>query len=175
VVYSDEECERVISLYHQRFPAIRQWHNEVRERVRKDKKLVNSWGRVWPVEFMPISAELFRKAYSYYLQSDIAGWLNIWGFRDCYYWLQKNKMQSRIMLQEHDGLVLSCAPDEVYDVAVFLRDNLEQPWMCDGQEMWVPVEFQLGTCWGQGVEWSELPSREEFDRCLLQLLVVSLQ
>lgn len=163
IVYTVEHCDKLIENYHRRFPAIRQWHQRVRAQLRREKKLTNSWGFTWPVEFADMKDELYRRAYSFLLQSDIAQWLNLRGFKATHYWLKRNKMRSRIMLQEHDGLVLSCAPDEAYDVATFMRDSLEEPWLCGGRAIAIPVEFQLGPHWGGGTEFKQLPAREEFE------------
>ena len=350
IVYSEEFCDAIINIYHKRLPAIRQWHERVRRLIRRDKKLVNAWGRPWPVEFFRIDSELFRRGFSFLLQccddeteiltengfeffpdfakrgvgyrefypefvprviqwvpetgelqlvnpggrtpvarfasfytgkmlkfesdyvsqlvtpnhkigyfmkgchefhvdyaenlqrlsefdipcvtgnlqrlsefdipraasqangspvsratvkytgdvdysgftycvtvpsgffvirrhgkvsitgnSDIAAWLNMFGFKACHYWLKQHKMQSRIMLQEHDGLVLSCHPDEAYDVAVFLRDSLEQVWDCDGEPIWIPVEWMIGARWGEGIEMKQLPSRTEFENIVKEV------
>ena len=170
IVFDEEYCNEVIERYHRRFPAIRQWHLRVRAAVRKDRCLTNSWGRIWPVPYYQLSDELFRRAYSCELQSETADWLNMWGFKALWQWIKANKLRSGIMLQEHDGLVISTPPDEAYDVALFLRGSLEQVREYDGVELAIPVEWTLGLAWGHGREWKILPPREEFETYMAGLL-----
>ena len=76
-------------------------------------------------------------------------------------------MESRIILHEHDELVCSCQVSEVFDVALFARDHLEEAV----SGLRIPVEFSLGRSWAkEGEEWSELPSRDEMEKVALSLV-----
>lgn len=170
-LFSEEECQVILDRYHAKFPAIRQWFRRVRTEVRRQRCLVNSWGRVWPVQYETPGDDLDRRAFSWLLQSEIADWLNQWGFKALRYWLRDNAMESRIMLQEHDGLVISAHPCEVYDVMVFLRDSLEQEREYDGVALAIPVEFCVGRSWGdKGTEWKRIPPRAEVDAAVARSL-----
>lgn len=172
-LFSVEECQTILDRYHRRFPAIRQVLKRVARDARRAKRLVNSWGRVWPIPYEPVSDELDRRAASWLWQSENADNLNQLGFKALWYWLRDHRMQSRILLQEHDGLVISAHPDEAYDVAVFLRDSLEQEREYGGVALAIPVEFCVGRSWGdKGTEWKTLPEREEFEKAVKTSLVL---
>lgn len=162
-LFSEEECEAALVRYHRRFPAIRYWHARVRSAVRRHRMLVNTWGRRWPVPYDYFSDELWRRAYSVSLASEVADILNQWGFRAVHEFIHREGLKSRVMLQEHDGLVLSCPLTEVYDVATFLRNSLERERDYWGISLAIPVEFQVGEAWGQGTSWKSLPTREEME------------
>jgi DNA polymerase I-like protein with 3'-5' exonuclease and polymerase domains len=161
--YSEEEVAAMLEAYYQAFPAIRTWHAQIRREIRTKKCLTSTWGHVWDVRYEEINDDLFRRAYSWRLQRDCAGLTNQMGFIPLWRWLKARGMSSRIMLQEHDSLVCSCPLEEVYDVARYLRDAMEQPRCYDGVELSVPVEMKLGRSWGETYEYAQLPDRETFE------------
>lgn len=160
-VFSEEACEGHLTAYHKAFPAIRQWQQRIRRELRARKRLVNAWGRVWDVRYEVMNAELFRRGYSWLLQSECAEWMNTRGFVPV--WQYVRGRQSRLLLHEHDGLVLSCPVEEVYDVALFLKEHLEVPRTYDGVELSIPLEYKVGRSWGESEEYKELPSRKELE------------
>jgi DNA polymerase-1 len=162
-VYSEEECEMMLQTYDKRFPGVRRWQEQVRRRLWKHRLLVNSWGRRWPVPYYELNDELLRRGLSFILQSDNADNLNILGFKSVHYWLKAYGLQSRIMLQEHDALVMSCPLEELYDVTVFVYKSMEQTRQYDDVELSIPVEMKLGCCWGDGVEYKKMPSRDQLE------------
>lgn len=74
--------------------------------------------------------------------------------------LKDNGMQSRILMQEHDALLCSCPPQEVYDVACFMQEHIGMELDYDGVALRVPVEFKIGLNWGDAHELVELPTRD---------------
>ncbi len=172
-VYSAEECDELIEEYHKAFPGIRKWHQRIRQEVRQNKLLINSWGRIWDVYYEEINDELFRRAYSWLLQSECGDLMNQYGFIALWYWLKEHEMKSRILLHIHDELVMSVDPDEAYDVAVFLQGSLERSRVYNGAELSIPVEFKCGLTWVGEYEWKILPAREEFETVVKRLLNVN--
>ena len=147
--------------------AIQAWQQRTRMDVLRDRALTNAWGRTieWPWDHF--GDDLYRKAYAWRPQSDIARHLNhAWiGFE-----AQKGEKhyRSRVNLQLHDALIISVYPDEVYEV---MRDVV---WFCEqvhnyyGVTLIVPAEIKLGTAWSLGDvgEWKEMPSKEEVEACI---------
>ncbi len=154
-VFSEEECDVLLDEYHKAFPGVRIWHQAVRKELRANKRLVNSWGRIWDVRYEDMNDDLYRRGYSWLLQSECAGLMNQRGFIPIYYWLKGSKMKSRILLHTHDGLLLSCPKEEAFDVANFLVDRLEIPRLYNGVELSVPVDVSVGLNWGDKKEVGE--------------------
>jgi uracil-DNA glycosylase family 4 len=162
-IRTPEECDELLEKWHRAFPPVRQWHRRVRRTVRDTRRLLNPWGRIWDVRYEDMNDDLYRRAYSWLLQSSCADLMNTQGFIPLWRWLRTEGMQSRIMLHEHDELVCSCPLSEVYDVAQFARDHLEAPITYQGEALSIPVEFKVGSSWGETKEWSELPSRSDLE------------
>jgi hypothetical protein len=67
-----------------------------------------------------------------------------------------------INVQVHDSLLVSVDPHVAFDVAHFIKRNLERPLLIYGNQLIPYVEFKLGITWAGDVEYKQLPSREEF-------------
>ena len=166
-IKSVEECDTIIERYRRARPAIAAWHQRVRREMRTTGRLMSPSGRCWDVRYEEMNDDLFRRGYSWILQRSCAELMNQQGFIPLWYWLKNNKMESRILLHEHDELVCSCPVSEVFDVALFARDHLEE----EVSGLRIPVEFSLGRSWAkEGEEWSELPSRDEMEKVALSLV-----
>lgn len=167
-VVTPEACDKLISQYHARVPAIKDWFREIRKLVMRDKMLVNSWGRRIDFRYDRLDDELFRQAYSFLPQSENADLLNQWGLKPTYYFV-KALLNRPPNVQVHDSLLVSVPPAYAWEVAEFIRDNLERPRLYAGNELSIPVEFKLGVNWGadeksgEGVGFKRLPSRREFE------------
>lgn len=157
--YLAEECDLLLEAYHKAFPGIRLWQQSIRRELRAKKYLVNSWGRIWDVRYEEMNDDLFRRAYNFLPQSECAELTNIGTFVPMWRWLRHQQMQTVIMMQEHDALVCSCPPHEVYDVAIFLKTHLEVEHVYDGVALSVPAEFSMGSNYGEKKEFKELPDR----------------
>jgi DNA polymerase I-like protein with 3'-5' exonuclease and polymerase domains len=166
-IYTVDETKAMLDILRRKLPAIPAWHAETRKTVRRDHCLTSSWGHTWDVRYDEINDDLFRRAYSWKMQRDAAGLLNMQGFIPLDRWLKKEKMQSLAMFQVHDSLVCSCSLNEAYDIALFLKDHLEAPREYDGTELSVPVEFSVGKNYGNKIEMQELPDRADFDKIAL--------
>ena len=192
-LYDDDECESILESYHKVFPGIRLWQQGVRRELRATRRLINRWGFVWDVRYEELNEELYRKGYNLYPQSENAHLTNLCGFTALSYWLKgrythyaarqnvhpssvfqrwnhDTPMKSRVRLQEHDSLVVSCAPDEAYDVALFLKEHLEVELEYDGVSLSVPASFKCGLNWGDTIEWDDLPSRQVVETHIANVL-----
>lgn len=167
-VVSVDTCDKYLRSYHAKYPSIREWFRDIRKLVMRDKMLVNSWGRRIDFRYDRLDDELFRQAYSFLPQSENADLLNQWGLLPT--WMFVKSLTNRPPnVQVHDSLLCSLEPMHVYDVAVFIRDNLERPRIYAGNSLVIPVEFKLGINWGadeqkgEGVSFKRLPPRKEFE------------
>lgn len=168
--YDAEECDEMLEAYYKAFPGILLWQQRIRREVRTHRCLVNRWGRVWNVRYEEMNDDLYRKAYNFLPQSECADLTNQC-FATLHSWLKAEHMSSRIMMQEHDSLVVSCLPGEAYNVACFLQDRLEVELDYDGVSLSVPVEFKIGKNWGDCVEMGTLPDKVAFEKVMKDVMV----
>jgi len=168
ILITPERCDQYIQAYHNRRPAIRGvYFREIRKLVMRDKMLVNSWGREIDFRYDRLDDELFRQAYSFLPQSEVADLLNQRGLYPTWLYV-KSRFGFPPNVQVHDSLLVSVRPEDAYDLAVFIRNQLERPLLLAGEQLIIPVEFKLGINWGaseklrEGVEFKRLPSRKEF-------------
>lgn len=168
ILISPEKCDSYIAAYHAKKPAIKGvYFRDIRKLVMRDKMLVNSWGRSIDFRYDRIDDELFRQAYSFLPQSEVADLLNQRGLLPVWMYV-RSRFGYPPNVQVHDSLLISVRPEDAYDLAVFIQQSLEKPLLLGGERLIIPVEFKLGLNWGaseklkEGVEFKRLPSRDVF-------------
>lgn len=168
ILISPEKCDDYINAYHRSKPAIKgTYFRGIRRLVMRDKMLVNSWGRQIDFRYDRLDEDLFRQAYSFLPQSEVADLLNQRGLLPTWLYV-KSMFGYPPNVQVHDSLLVSVMPTDAYDLARFIQSSLGHPLMLAGQKLIIPVEFKLGLNWGaseklkEGFEFKRLPTREEF-------------
>ena len=64
----------------------------------------------------------------------------------------------------HDELVSSCPPEEAYDYAIFLVNQLEKPRYYLGNKLVVPATVTVARHWGDSeFEFKRMPDRKQFE------------
>ena len=164
---SPKACTRLQEQYHTFAPGLRQWQQRTRMEVLRDRALTNAWGRTieWPWDHF--GDDLYRKAYAWKAQSDIARHLNR-AWAQLYAWMAEHSYQSKINAQLHDALLLSVYPKEVWPVMQKFVQLCEEVHNYYGVLLTIPVEIKLGTAWGLGDvgEWKELPEKDDVEACV---------
>ena len=173
-IFTPRECQDMIDAYVGKFPAIRSWQSKVRRVILKEKKLYTSWGRRVKFNGMELDDELYRFGYSYVPQSEIGDLLNQYGLKPLDQFLVTNQMESDLILQVHDSVVLDAEPSEVYNIMQFLSHTLTRPRVYGETfghevELSIPVEFSIGNDWSKGKEWKFLPERDEVEEYLKEI------
>lgn len=171
LVFTGDECTRWLSAYHARHPAIEHaYFPEVRKQVFRNRALANTWGRVIRFDDERLSDELYRQAYSFLPQSEVADLMNQWGLVPLWRAIRDNPLDAvaNINAQIHDALLISCQPEAAYGIALWLRNHLERPRLYLGEAMTVPLSYKLGSTWKGSVEFTRLPSRSDFTDAALQ-------
>lgn len=175
VLISPDKCNQFIERYHARYPAIRGgYFREIKKRMMRDRCLVNSWGRVMDFKYDRLEDSLYREAYSFLPQSECADLMNQWGLWPVYTYM-KSMLGYPPNVQVHDSLLCSVKAEDAYDLAAFIKGSLERPRLIAGRQLLVPVEFKIGINWSaseklkEGMEFKELPSREEFTDVAMML------
>lgn len=170
-VMTVSQCDWLIQRFFETKPAIRDvYFTEVRQKVWDERRLVNSWGRVieWPYD--RFGDDLYREAYSWPLQSDAADLINQQGLIPMYHWLKNSKMYTRILAQVHDSLLFNTCIEEAYDVALAFKGWIAKPIEYPAGPLSVPVTFKIGRTWAGDHEWKKLPSREEFNTKIEEII-----
>lgn len=145
VEVSRAEAERLLNLYHARFPLIRRWHARTEEELRRSRVLSTPVGRKRTF-FGRWSDELLREAYAYVPQSTVADVLNR-GLVDLRRLLVSVDSQARLVLTVHDSVVVECRPSHVRPVARAIRRCLERPIEIYRKECLIPCDLSEGPNW----------------------------
>lgn len=178
IVRTGKECQIWLDQVKAKDPAIGEWQSSIRSMLMRDMYLENSWGRILDLTFERLEEATFRRAYAFGPQSDIGDNLNLLGLVPLYRFIKKNRMRTRINLQVHDALIMSCPPDEMYDIAAFTSEQMQvtrnyfSPVKQRTYKMSIPVEFYVGPSWSKktGVEFDRLPDRGQVkEACKLAL------
>lgn len=169
-----EECEEGLANYHTSHPGVREYFAWVRSKVMAHRALVNSWGRMieWPYEYLDDS--LYRKAYSWGPQSEVADLINRKGLIPLAKWLEDRIQrlevgQARIVCQVHDSILVSVEPLFAWQVYEFVNKSLDYPLHLRGTRLVIPVEAKIGRSWEGDHEFKKPASREEFEEEIRKL------
>jgi|SRR5581483_1770763 len=164
--YTPEECAVMQARYHAALPAIREGYQfNTRMLIIRERKLVNSWGRVIYFRHERFEPSVYRRGYAWRAASEVADILNQWGFIPLDQFIERNNLKSRINMQVHDEVLVSVTRDEAWDIARFLRDSIEREREYDGISLKMPVTFAVERRYHtEEVEFKRLPDdKAEWD------------
>lgn len=174
------ECQTIINAYMAWRPAIPEWHRATRQAVMRDRRLRTSWGRELSFEYARLSDDIYREAYAFVPQSEVGDLLNQRGLIPLARELRRRRLRARLNGQIHDALLVSCPPEEAYEVARIMRDALEhaRTYQMPGEppvDLMIPVEIKVGLTWAMkpGHEWKRFPTQADFDQAVSALLATA--
>ena len=131
----------ILARHHAANPSIKQvYHRELHaELMHNRKKIYNYWGRRM-VFHGRIDNDLLRKLYAWYAQSTVGDLTNII-FR---------KVGDRIMIvnQGHDSLLAHVHKSKIDETMKIMYDAAQITLHIEGNDLLIPVDFQVGTHWG---------------------------
>lgn len=162
-VFTPDECDRMIDRYLAANPAIVEWQKDTRIEVLEFKMLANSWGRRLDFSSARMNDDIYRRAYAFRPQSEVADLLNQWGLVPVYQYIKSWFGEAHLNTHGHDSLLISAPPSNVYALAEFLRKSLERPRRIGGGVLKMPCEFKLGMNWGSMMEFKRLPTQKKFE------------
>lgn len=171
VVMTPEECQGHINAYLTWRHQIPKWHQSIKWTVIDQRRLVNSWGRVADFRYMRLVPHLYQKAFNFLPQSEVAGIINQYGMIPIYKAIRTEGMHHRLRLQTHDSLTYwsPLHVEDVWWIIQTMRHFLERPRPYNGTELTIPVEFKIGTNWGQMIEFKKPPTKHDVRRALEEL------
>ncbi len=173
LVRTPKQCQAMIDNYlkvNQEIPNI--YFPFVRTQIINGGILGNTWGRIIDFRDYTIDHNIYRKGYSFYLQSENADLLNQRGVIFFYRLKKDHQLKSEMNLQVHDEVIISCPPDEAYFVSKSLVESLETPRRIMGNMLRVPANLTIGTTWDSKdcYEFAELPGEDEFNEKIKEMM-----
>lgn len=118
------------------------WHDEVKERVRKDRTFKTIYGRRRTF-FDRWGDRLFREAIANEPQSTACDHLNMAAVR-----IDRRKIDGmHLLLQVHDELVYLVREDIVQQSANIIMEELSVPLIIKGRTVNLPTSIQIGKDW----------------------------
>jgi len=142
-----ERGKFIWSRYHKVYPGIKEGHERIKEELsRNNRVLTNCYGRVR--RFLDAwGADLFEKAYNYRPQSTVATKINEDGVKFIYY-RQDLFEDVHLVNTVHDSVVvwvpLNRGLGRVIDVAMLIKDQLENPLLIHEREVRLPADIKIG-------------------------------
>lgn len=138
------DAKKLKDMYHKTTPQLRLWYQRIQEKLRKDRTLVNGFGRIH--RFLGrLDDTTYRSAYSFDPQSTIGDLMN----RSIVRIYNKYGDFINMILQLHDGLyVLSPLGKRAETVSILLECMIE-PIKVNDEEFFIEVDFKAGPSWGE--------------------------
>lgn len=160
VVLTPEECDDIIEKVMQARPYIAGWQAWVRQRIIRDRKLVNSYGRHLLFNGRLLIKEDYKEGYAFGPQSDVGqlltqeGWLPVWSR------IKREHLRSRVVHQGHDAFIVDGPPAELWmlaqDAIKRMMVEREYPGVKGPWKLSMPVGMKVGRRWGEGMhEWKQ--------------------
>jgi DNA polymerase-1 len=160
--YTVDECAHIIAAYKAKNPWIEgAYFPDIRKQILRYRALASSRGAIMYFDYERLDEETYRRGYSFLPQREVADQINEQGFAPLDDAIVAGRWDARINLQVHDELLISCWPADAYDIAAFLRAQLERPLFLAGTALVIPVTFKVGSTWAAEYAWPRLPSRTE--------------
>lgn len=170
------DAKTIVEMYHNIYPGIRLWYENVKRQLQKDRSLTNYFGR--KVRFMSAwDTDLFKAAYSMLPQSTVVDSLNqgmVAIYRDD--WLSSSKcLDISLAAQVHDSIltdvpVASMQSGEMVAAVKKMYDYLSPVITYNMRSFKIESDAKIGRNWGQynketnpmGMravkDWSNLPT-----------------
>ena len=147
---SQEQAQDYMKLYFERYPVVRAYIDDLRERARKEGAVETLLGRRLELRDIrsgnyQLRAAAERAAINAPMQGTAADIIKTAMLRlDA--WLRKTGAAARMVMQVHDELVLEVAEDQVDSVREGVRDAMENA---------LALEVPLVVSFGVGKDWDE--------------------
>jgi uracil-DNA glycosylase family 4 len=155
-----EEAHRNYKLYHMVNPEIAQWWENTIETVKRDKKLVTPYGRIWRL-MERINEDTFDSIIAFVPQSTagdhVAGVIHLAHNDPEWPRLRDGRLQARVVLNIHDALITLNRASEREVCAHILKKYAERPIWIRGEPLIVPADFKVSQPDANGIHrWTTL-------------------
>jgi DNA polymerase I-like protein with 3'-5' exonuclease and polymerase domains len=149
--------------WHGHFWRVREWHQEIRDKLRTDRTLITAYGRK-RVFYGQIpageSGEFWKEAYAYKPQSTVADHFTGMlckeigipgGLKEIYRKVVTDEI--RVINMSHDSIILEVPKNNVIDIAGQCKALLERPLVINGETFTIPADAEYGERNG---EWEKI-------------------
>jgi DNA polymerase I-like protein with 3'-5' exonuclease and polymerase domains len=165
IIRTPDECEAILDGVHAARPYVRRWQEWVYATGERGA-LVNSWGCHYITERFEATRAQRREWLAWGPQSEVARLLIQKGWLVARELIRRDGLQTEIVHQGHDSLVLHGHVAELFDLCAAVAASLSAPRTYPGVdrpwELSMPVGWGVGRTLGALHEWKVAPSRAEF-------------
>ena len=160
-------CDRLIQTYLDSIPEIEKvYFPWVERQVQSVGVLETSWGRRLDLRHLRIDNNLYREAYSFYLQAEAADWTNQYLFIPMFHYMI-GKYGKPVNGQIHDEVIVSVPLEDAYEAASVMVMSAQQTREVpkgSGNYLCVPADVTVARNYGDkdAVEFTKLPGKVEF-------------
>lgn len=145
IIRSIAECEGSIARLRIADPEIYSWRDAQLIAAKRTRKIRNEFGRV-RITFAR-NDDLAGVAYNTPIQSTAADYIN-------YAFIRLSQRGIQIVNQVHDSIVCEAHEENIDEVVVAMREELEKPITVFGHTITIPCDVKVGKSWGsEMVEW----------------------
>jgi DNA polymerase-1 len=144
------EAQKYVDLYFERYPGVKRYMDETREQARLQGYVETVFGRRLYLQEInsrnaPLRQYAERSAINAPMQGTAADIIKR-AMITVAAWLQKSRVDARLIMQVHDELVLEVRSESVDEVTAQIRDHMSR-----AAELKVPLKVDIGV----GNNWDE--------------------
>jgi hypothetical protein len=136
-------------------PYIAEWQAWVKDRMLRDRRLENSWGRHLLWTGRTVSKEDVKEWLAWGPQSEVGCLLNQEGWVPVWSAIKQGKLRTRVVNQGHDSIILDGPPAELWPLCqqAIQRLSTEREYQGKGGawRLAMPVGVKLGRRWGKSM------------------------
>lgn len=138
------EAKQRMLLYFGAFPQLRLWHQEIRDKVTKDRMLKTPFGRI-RIFMKRINEETFRSAFAFIPQSIVGDIIN----KAFFILTETLPKKCYLVLQVHDELVVECLEEKKDECIKLIKEACEQDIIIPPitTPLRIPVKISVGYNW----------------------------
>jgi len=148
VVLRKDQAETFLTMYHELFPEIRDWHSRVEQQVKSTRILYNLLGN--PITFTgDLETEsALKECYSCIPQSTVA-MITRTALSGLQEFIENNSKDWDILADTHDSILCQAPIHEANDCCIIMKQFIEQKLKSsyDGAEFYMRSEGAIGNNW----------------------------
>lgn len=155
VTVSIAQCKVYQKEWHNLYPNIRQWHEEVKLQLSQNMTLVTPYGRRRAF-FAQWGKELWKAAYAHIPQSTVRDHFSgaiqpELGIAGGMLEVKRQVCRKDVLLinDAHDSCMLEVPKECALEIGLKVKSILRRPLMINGEEVTIPVDLEIGERWGE--------------------------
>lgn len=146
------EYSKCVDRYFKSNPVYTAWRDQVQATVKHTREVRTPFGRVR--RFYGMTNDIVKEALNFPCQSAAASIINLAALRVLRH-VWSVGMESRLVLQIHDQLVMLCPLDEIRKVKDLMLTEMTRPVDWNGEKKSFPVDPEAGFSFGGLMKWAD--------------------